>query len=174
MGLKQKIRNYNLRQSRNTSYKSLAYPGFSKLKSLAILFMEGEDSRHVLEFRDQLTKAGKQVSLLAFIPQKRKEIQNAPSFDFFTKDELNWLGRPQSELVKQFLSQKHEVIITLGQGSENPFQFIITTAKTDFVIGLKSAPNTRVDLSLGSEDQNDLSKVFKEIEYYLGFINKTE
>ena len=137
-----------------------------------MVFESGEQDDAVKAFAQHMRDNGKEVSVLAYIPQKRKEISYAPGFDHFTKDELNWLGRPKSAEVQKFLKEPYEVFITLNERLESPIQFITVAAKADFIIGLRNGKETRIDLQFDSGANHDYAQIFKEIEYYLRFINR--
>lgn len=172
MNLMQKIRDYALQKSRNIAYRPADYPGFDKLHKLAVVFESGRQDQAIKDFVSRMKDNGKEVQLLGYIPQKRKELQTIPDFDHFTKDELNWLGRPKSDDVKKFLNGEYQVFITLNERHESPIQFITVAAKADFIIGLRNGKVARLDLQVGSPQDYDYNKVFGEVEYYLRFINK--
>ncbi len=171
MSWMKKIRDYALQKSRNISYRPADYPGFEKLKSVAIVFESGKQDETIMSFAKQMKTEGKEVHLLGFIPQKRKEMQSPPEFSHFTKDEVNWYGKPKSEEVTQFLNGTYQVFITLNEREESPIQFVTVAAKADFVVGLSNGKVARIDLLVGTGKTHDYKAVFKEVEYYLKFIN---
>jgi hypothetical protein len=171
MSWMKKIRDYMLQKSRNIAYRPLDYPGFEKLKSMALVFESGKQDETILSFAKQMKAAGKEVELLGYIPRKRKEIQSPPEFNHFTKTEVNWYGKPKSGDVKQFLEGTYQVFITLNEREESPIQFVTVAAKADFVVGLSNGKVARIDLLVGSGENYDYNAVFKEVEYYLKFIN---
>lgn len=171
MNLKQKIRDYALQKSRNISYRPADYPGFETLKKLAVVFESGRQDESVKAFVKRMKDNGKSVRLMAYIPKKRKELQDVPEFDHFTKDDINWFGKPKSEEVKKFLNDGYQVFITLNERQESPIQFITVSAKADFIIGLTNGKIARLDLQVNLGEGHDYNKAFKEAEYYLRFIN---
>ncbi len=171
MSWMKKIRDYMLQKSRNIAYRPADYPGFEKLKSVAIVFESGQQDDTIMAFAKQIKAAGKEVELLGYIPRKRKEIQSPPDFYHFTKDEVSWFGKPKSDDVKQFLNGTYQVFITLNERVESPIQFVTVAAKADFAVGLSNGKVARIDLLVGSGENHDYKAVFKEVEYYLKFIN---
>lgn len=172
MGLKNKLRDYLLQKSRNISYRPADYKGYEKMKSIAIVFESGKQDKLIFDFAKKMEEEGKQVQLLGFVNLKRKEIQAPPTFNHFTKDEVNWIGKPKSEEIGSFLNGTYEVFITLNERAESPIQFITVAAKSDFIIGLRNDTVARLDLQVGTGSNHDYKEVFKEAEYYLKFINK--
>ncbi len=171
MSWMKKIRDYMLQKSRNIAYRPADYPGFEKLKTMAIVFESGKQDGAIQDFAKRMQAAGKEVKLLGYIPQKRKEIQTPPDFSHFTKDEVSWYGKPKSDDVKQLLEGTYQVFITLNEKEESPVQFVTVAAKADFVVGLSNGKVARIDLLVGSGESHDYKAVFKEVEYYLKFIN---
>lgn len=172
MGLKQKIREYLLQKARNLSYKPADYCGFDKLNTVAILFEQGDQVKDILSFAIALEKEGKQVNLLGYIDVKRKDLQTEPDYPHFTKDETSWIGRPKSESVNSFLKSNYHVLVSMNNKEESPLQFVMAATKSDFNIGIQKETHTRIDLLVGSTDSSDYTACFKEMDYYLRFINK--
>ena len=160
-----------LLRSRNTKFRPKDYPGFDRVKNMAIAFEAGQYDQQILNFAKQMEQSGKQVHLLGYIPKKRKEVTEFPSYNHFTKTELNWYGKPKSEDVKEFLKPHYGVYSSLNTKNDNPLEFVTAGIGADFSVGLRIPCFTRFDLVLEQQDE-DLQKVFREIEYYLNFINK--
>lgn len=172
MTVNSKFREYMLLRSRKTGFRPNDYPGFDLVESVAIAFEGGEDDKLILDFARKMEKAGKKVNLMAYIPKKRKEITDLPPFDHFTKSELNWFGKPKSEEVKKFLEPHYGVFIVLNRKNDSPLEFITAGVGADFSIGLRIPCFTRFDLVLEQKEETGLQGVFKEIDYYLNFINQ--
>lgn len=161
-----------LLRSRKTGFRPNDYPGFDRVESVAIAFETGEDDQLILDFAKQLKGKGKKVNLMAYIPKKRKEITDLPPYEHFTRSELNWFGKPKSEEVKKFLEPHYGVFIVLNRKDDSPLEFITAAVGADFSIGLRIPCFTRFDLVLEQKEESGLQGVFKEIEYYLSFINQ--
>lgn len=172
MTIKQRIRNYFLKKVGKNSDASSVYPGFASVKKLAIVFEKGGADQAVLDFVKKLKAEGKDVELLAYIPRKRKEITEQQSYEYFCKDEVNWYGKPSAEVLSAFTKQDFDVLISLNDKVESPIQFLTMAGKANFTIGLKSSGLKILDLQVARPDGDDFSPVFKEIDFYLRFINK--
>ncbi|MDZ7846665.1 MAG: hypothetical protein U5L96_07780 [Owenweeksia sp.] len=99
-------------------------------------------------------------------------MQNIPWFHHFTKNELSWYGKPKSEEVRQFVKPHYGVYISFNTKPGSPLQFVNAGIDADFSIGLQHPSFTRFDLVVGQSDGASLQDVFKEMEYYLNFINQ--
>lgn len=174
MGLKQRLRNYSLKKLEKQFGDNSNYSGFSKIKRIAIVFEQSESAeRAVSDFVKKLTSEGKQLNMLTYIPKKRKEILEYKAFDYFCKDDVNWYGKPKPEAVSGFTKEQYDVLITLNDKT-SPVQFITLSTKADFTVGLSSSDLSVLDLQVAKPENGDYASVFKEVDYYLRFINKAD
>ncbi len=171
MNFVQKLRDYFFLRGRNTSFRPADYSGFENWKRMAILFESGNYDEQILDFAKKMKGEGKEVELMGFIPRKRKEVIDVPKFPHFTKTEVKGLGKPKSDDVSAFLKNHFEVFISLNEKRESPLQFIEAATQADFAIGLRKVKYARFDLILESNPNQNIGDIFKEIEYYLKFIN---
>jgi len=162
-----------LLRSRNNQFRPEDYPGFNAVQKIAIAFESGKHNAEILKFAAELRKMGKEVKLLGFVPQKRKDLLEPPVFDHFTLNDLNWYGKPKSEDVTEFLKPHYGVYISLNKKPGSPIEFLSAAVGADFNIAVKSADYTRFDLVVGLDESDNYQKVFKEILFYLNFINTT-
>ncbi|WP_417603753.1 DUF6913 domain-containing protein [Owenweeksia hongkongensis] len=172
MTLKQRIRNYSLKKLGKNAGANAAYPGFISVKRFAIVFEKGAADKDVLDFAKKLKAEGKDVELLAYIPRKRKEITEQQTYKYFCKDDVNWYGKPSAEVLSTFIKQDFDVLISLNDKDQSPIQFLTIAGKANFTIGLKSSTLKVLDLQVARPDGDDFSPVFKEVDFYLRFINK--
>ena len=171
MTLKQRLRNYSLNKLQKQFSKNGGYPGFAAIKKVAIVFEQGIAEKAVQDFVKKLSSENKEVEVLTYIPKKRKEITDHKPFNFFCKDDLNWYKKPKAEAISDFTSQPFDVFITLNDKA-SPLQFVTLSSKASFTIGLNSSNLTILDLQVSKPQGDDYASVFKEIDYYLRFINK--
>jgi len=172
MTLKERIRNYSLKKLGKPSGEAAPYPGFLSVKRLAIVFEKGPADEAVLAFAEKLKTDGKHVAMLAYIPRKRKEITEYQPYEYFCKDDVNWYGKPNAEVLSNFIKQDFDVLISLNDKDQSPIQFLTVAGKANFTIGLKSSNLKVLDLQVARPDGDDFSPVFKEVDFYLRFINQ--
>lgn len=172
MTLKQRIRNYSLNKLAKGHNSTTPYPGFTAIKRIAIVFERGTADKSVLAFAEKLKAEGKEVELLAYIPKKRKEVADLQPYEYFCKDDTNWYGKPNAEVLSTFTTKDFDVLISLNDKGESPIQFLTMACQANFTIGLKSSVLKVLDLQVARPDGDDFSPVFKEVDFYLRFINK--
>lgn len=172
MTIKQRLRNYSLNKLLKQFPANGSYLGFKAIKTVAIVYEQGAATKDVQAFAKKLSDEGKKVEALMFIPKKRKDITDHQPHNFFCKDDLNWVGKPKQEGVSDFTSAQYDVLITLNDKEVSPVQFITLSSKASFTIGLSSSHLSVLDLQVSKPEGDDYTSVFKEIDYYLRFINQ--
>ncbi len=161
-----------LKRGTDRKFKPQDYPGFKAVEKVAIVFRSGGDDPAILAFAKKLGEAGKTVQVLGYIETKRKEITDLPRFPHFTDTEINWYGRPKSEEISAFLDGHYGVYISLNRNGESPLEFLSAAVKADFKIGIGRHQKGRFDLVVGMAEDTSMEEAFKEMEYYLNFINQ--
>jgi hypothetical protein len=174
MSIKSILRNYRLKSKKGNRGKNSSYNGYNKAKTIGICF-HSKDVLSVTQYADSLIKSGKSVQLLQYVPLKKKEIEKQQlSFDtaWFCKGDANWLDIPQNDQVSRFLSQNHDIYIDLMDGINPLAEYVSICINSLFKIGMSSERDSIFDLVIKQRENEDLKSVFKEIEYYLNFINQ--
>jgi len=172
MTLKQRIRNYSLKKLGKSKKPGIPYPGYEAIKEVVIIFEKGPADQAVQNFARQLKTDHKKVQLMAYIPQKRKEIIEHQPFEYFCKDDINWYGRPKPEVLTSFGKNRPDVLISINEKGESPLQFLAIACNANFSIGLKKTALQIYDLQVAHPKGQDFTSVFKEVDYYLKFINQ--
>lgn len=169
MSLKSFIRNIFIKRL-NSKSRTASYKGFDQIKSMGFVFVEGKNSKEIIEFTKSFEQQGKQMHLLGYIPLKRKAIEREPSFPWFCKSNLNWIGFPKGSEIEVFTNSSLDVYFNLSQDDSIPLNFIDKKVNAKFKIGTRG---DGFDLKIKPKD-GDIKNTFQEIEYYLNFINQKE
>lgn len=172
MTLKQRIRNYSLKKLGKKNKPGTPYPGYKTIRKVVILFEKGAAEQAVMNFVKQLKADSKQVEILAYLPQKRKDITDPQPTEYFCKDDVNWYGRPKPEVLATLEQSRPDVLISLNEKKESPLQFLTVACNANFSIGLQKSVLQVFDLRVAHPEGQDFAPVFKEIDYYLKFINQ--
>ncbi|HAD95974.1 MAG TPA: hypothetical protein DCG19_01145, partial [Cryomorphaceae bacterium] len=168
------LRAYALRQGFNQSFQAHDYPGFKLLKRVGIAFQAGQSEKAVLDYARELRNKGKEVHLLGYIPKRRKDIEGIPSYPWLCKSDVNWLGVPKGKEVSDFLALHFGVYIEILDAQSHPLDFVSSRVAADFKIGFSTREELGFDLSLQMMEKSPAQSAFKEIDYYLNFINNKE
>lgn len=82
-------------------------------------------------------------------------------YKFFTKEDLNWWGKPQNEVVAKFIHTPFDLLLDLSIENYFPIQYVTALSQAKFIIGRKTALPFSPDLAIDM-DQED--KYRKEVE----------
>lgn len=153
---------------RNTSQGN--FSGYTKLKEVFIFFVYSpEAEQKVLRYAQKLGDEGKFVSTLAYYPRKRKEAEKT-NVPLLCKDELNWYKRPKAAFEKAYAEKNYDLFVQLGNKSSMVSSFVEGQVSADFSCGTQVSPYQEYDLIIDME-QKTVETYFKELDYYLHFIN---
>jgi Family of unknown function (DUF6913) len=151
--------------------KSIAYNGLANAKSVLILFRNDTPNKVslVLLIEKMLEKYTVNVVCKGFVNQKLKKDEQ-PHAGYFFKNNLNWLGIPEREMVKNLTLKPFDVIIDLDEEIESPNNFILLSATAGLKVGVTHLkPN--YDLVVEKANFNEEALV-KEMEHFLVNITK--
>jgi len=115
--------------------KGAAVRNIDEAKQVGILFdaTEIDDRQTVLRYAEKLRKQGKNVALLGYVPVVDKEATF--SFDFFTKKDIDWAGRPKGASIQHWLTHEFDAFICLFT-TNTPFaEFIALHTPANLKIG---------------------------------------
>ncbi len=138
---------------------------FQKIQAVGILF-----NGTSLENRDQLAsfkalweKSGKSVRLLCYLDTK--EPQPNMTIDHFTKLEVNWLGKIQSEKVESFIQQSFDLMISCSD--EQVLNDIAAMSKSKLRVGPITEKEYCYDLMISKDSTTSPKKYLEQIEQFL-------
>ncbi len=117
----------------------------------------------VKKFIKHLEKQGKTVATLCFIDTK-EELPNF-SWPYFTKKDLNWLGKNNSEAVQKFIDNSFDVLISCGD--EQVLNDVSAQSKSKLRIGPIIEKEYCYDLMIAQTKQNSTFDYLKEVERFL-------
>ena len=138
---------------------------FEMVKEVGIIFngTELKDRQEVEAFKEKWQKLGKSIYLLCVFDSK--EPQPNLTVDHFTKAQVNWLGKIQSEKVDSFIQEEFDLMISCSQ--EQVLNDIAAMSKSKLRVGPITEKDYCYDLMI-SRDQNKGAKQYLEqIERFL-------
>ena len=123
----------------------------------------------VLRYAQKLGDEGKFVKTLAYYPRKRKEAKET-KVPLVCKDELNWYRRPKAEFEKLYAEDNFDLFVQLCGKFKMVGAFVEGQVTADFSCGVAASAYQEYDLLIDME-QKTVETYFKELDYYLHFIN---
>ncbi len=117
----------------------------------------------------------RKVHILGYWDGKKDEpdyLQSTATFNYFTKNDLNWKGFPESGVVDNFVNEKFDIIIDLNDYYNIPLRFILLQSDARFKIGRYSEENELFFDMMFASDHDDFEAYTKVLIKYLLMIKK--
>lgn len=152
---------------------------FEKIKTVGILFdaTNAEDyeivKRYVVYLREHLKK----VKVIGFFSSKEIPAltYSKLEYDFFSTKELNWLGKPASVIIQNFINEEYDLLIDLNVRDHFPLRYISALSKAVFKVGKFDENDTAIyDMMIDADNTNTVKYFLRQIDIYITMLNKTE
>lgn len=152
---------------------------FEKIKTVGIIFdaTNAEDyeivKRYVVYLREHLKK----VKVIGFF--SAKEIPaltySKLEYDFFTTKELNWMGTPNSVIIRNFINEEYDLLIDLNIHDHFPLKYIAALSKASFKVGKFNEKDIEIhDMMIDSDGTKTVKYFLRQIDTYITMLNKVE
>jgi hypothetical protein len=172
------IKNFLLKRRLARSKRKIKVHNLQSAKSALLLYVYTGNGREkeVRDFARFLKEEGIKTTTLAYLPKKIKEESDRPqeelSYFYFDKQELNWLGIPNSNRLKKMIKSDFDLLVDLNREELFPLQYVSTLSKASFKVGKNSGYQLdSCDLLLGTKDDSILS-LQEQCKHYLNMINR--
>ncbi|MEM1323700.1 MAG: hypothetical protein AAGG75_25795 [Bacteroidota bacterium] len=146
---------------------------YEQSKSIGILF-DATQSQHwmpIKKYAKTLREKGKKLKILAYFHDKHKHDEFP--FHYFNRSQLDWLLRPVSSEVGEFIKQPFDVLMTLNQSASMALEYISALSRAQLRVGPYTEKTYCYDLMIETKDQQDLPNFIKEVEFYLNRMNSS-
>jgi hypothetical protein len=176
MSIRASWRNYQLKKTQQAFQLSGVFKGYDKLQK--VLLFCGYDQRKdktLQKFVQELEADGKSVVVVAYFARKRKELpeEEQQSHHILCKSDLNWYGKPKSGWAQTHLLNQYDLAIDTVYKNREVQEFLRALMQADFLIGAVEGKSTVPNIVVHTQETQDLSAFFKEVHYYIHFINHT-
>lgn len=95
-----------------------------------------------------------------------------PESDYFFKHQLNWMQKPSSPVVENFIAEPFDLLINLSLQDNYPLNYITAVSKAGLKIGrAQSEISFCYDMSFYLDEQSDLRSFAYTIIHYLSQLN---
>ncbi|MDG1373774.1 MAG: hypothetical protein P8P38_00370 [Flavobacteriaceae bacterium] len=152
-------------KSRIRNFKS------GKVNSIGVIF--DCNSYYDYDFFRNLTKElGLNDNRIRFIAKVDLEKNKPNSWDsFFSSNDFDWLGRPKSYEIEEFVDQPFDLLISYYKPNKLELNLVTARSKANFKIGITNEDSRLHDLTIDIEPSN--TEVFKiELIKYLTQLNR--
>jgi len=152
---------------------------FNEIKTVGILFdaTSIEDFEIVKRYVVYLREYRKRVKAIGFF--STKEIPaltySKLEYDFISTKELDWLGKPSSMVVKNFIDEEYELLIDLNVSYHFPLRYIAALSKAKFKVGKYDEKDTEIyDFMIDADHTKTVKYFLRQVDTYVTMLNKTE
>jgi hypothetical protein len=152
---------------------------FEDARTVGILFdaTNTEDYELVKRYVVYLREHRKKVKVIGFF--NSKEIPaltySKLEYDFFSARELNWLGKPSSVVISNFMDEPYDLLIDLNVHDHFPLRYIASLSKAKFKVGkYKEKDENIYDMMIDSDNTKTLKYFLRQVDIYIGMMNKKE
>ncbi|MBN2610065.1 MAG: hypothetical protein JXB00_00765 [Bacteroidales bacterium] len=118
----------------------------------------------IKDFTKTLIQKNIVVSALGYVHSKKliDHYLYRKGFDFFTKNNLNWYYRPESDSVKEFIQKPFDILINLCLETYYPIHYILALSASPFKVGKFFAEPNYMDLMIDIEKEKEAIHDIKE------------
>jgi hypothetical protein len=152
---------------------------FTKIKTVGILFgaSDPEDFELVKRYVIYLREHAKKVKVIGFFSSKEIPAltYSKLEYDFFSLKELNWMGKPSSHIIDNFISEEFDLLIDLNIHDHFPLKYISALSKAKFKVGkYKEEDENIFDMMIDSDNTQKLKYFLRQVDTYITMMNKPE
>lgn len=152
---------------------------FDNVKTVGIIFdaTNAEDFDIVKRYVVYLREHQKKVKVMGFF--SKKEIPaltySKLEYDFFTIKELNWMGTPNSVVIRNFIHEEYDLLIDLNIHDHFPLKYIAALSKATFKVGKFNENDIEIyDMMIDADNTKTVKYFLRQIDTYITMLNKTE
>lgn len=137
--------------------------------SIGILFNATEQVSFdiVKELVKNLSNKNKSIEVLGYVDTKQliDHYLYRKGFDFFTRKQLNWYFKPESENVEGFIKKPFDLLLDLSLDNPYPLKYILTFSEAKFKAGRYSENCNYLDLMIDiTKEKEAMSALKNEVE----------
>jgi hypothetical protein len=174
--LKNTYANFHLKKDASKVERTRKDPDIHKNASIGILYdaTDKDNFEVVREFFRDLRSHEKNPVSLGYIDYKEVTFHPLarPESDYFFKDQLNWMKKPSSPVVDNFINEPFDILINLTLEDFHPLDYIAALSKAGLKIGrANSAVSFCYDLTFHLDKEADIKSFAYTIIHYLSKIN---
>ncbi|MCX6296417.1 MAG: hypothetical protein NTX97_10185 [Bacteroidetes bacterium] len=179
--IKQSIANRALKQELKAFQKNVNPNkfNFDKIKTVGIVFdaTSAEDyeivKRYVVYLREHLKK----VKVVGFF--STKEIPaltySKLEYDFFSAKELNWMGTPNSVVIRNFINEEFDLLIDLNINDHFALKYISSLSKAAFKVGKYNEKDVEIyDMMIDADNTKTVKYFLRQIDTYISMLNRVD
>ncbi len=149
---------------------------FNYIKTVGLLYKVPEENIFpaITEFVKFLQDNNKIVKALGFTDTDYIPHYCFPklTYDYFTKKNTNWFGKPTHKFVDDFIINDYDLMIDLHTDENFTIQYIGYICQSKFKVGIMNPSNVKhYDLMMSVPKDIELTEYINQIKHYITQIN---
>ncbi len=150
---------------RNAGFKNL-----EQSKTVGVIFnaTQQDVSETARKYIQTLQKQGLKVKALGFVDSKQllDFYKKTDTFDFFSRKNLNWYGKPNNPNTDAFINLRFDILIDLSIVEDFPIQYIVGLSKADFKVGCVKDSKNYYDFMIELGEKKQLPFFIDQLNHY--------
>ncbi len=152
---------------------------FDKIKTVGIVFdaTSTEDyeivKRYVVYLREHLKK----VKVVGFFSSNKIPAltYSKLEYDFFSTKELNWMGTPNSVVIRNFINEEYDLLIDLNIHDHFALKYISALSKAAFKVGKFNENDRDIhDMMIDADNTKTVKYFLRQVDTYITMLNKKD
>jgi hypothetical protein len=175
------FRKYAIVSRKKRLIRNKRFHSFDTAKIVGIVFKveDGMVPPEVFAIRNFLLNKKIQCFTIGYCDSKTlpEELSRMYSLNLFTKQDVNWYGRPIAENVNNFLQGSYDIVIDLCRDEERypyPLKYIVSTVQASLIIGGVLYPRCPYDLVVDAQQVCDTGGYIEQVKHYISIINNPQ
>ncbi len=172
--IKQKLLLREIRKSTHFQQRSIQVCDIPSAKNIGVIYELKDEASHntVSNFVKSLQDNQKSVRAVGYIPGEVVPHYCIPklSYDFYTRKNQNFYGKPNLPFVNDFLREDFDLLIDLSMNEIPSIYYLNCLAKASFKVGKRKEHLECYDLMLQLSDNNTLDEFIELLKHYINLL----
>jgi len=152
---------------------------FDRIKTVGMLFdaSNPEDFELVKRYVVYLREHAKKVKVMGYFSAKQipSLTYSKLEYDFFSSKEINWLGKPTTPIIDNFINEEYDLLIDLNIHDHFPLKYITALSQAKFKVGkYKETDEPIYDMMIDADNTQTLKYFLRQVDTYIVMLNKVE
>ena len=175
--IKLKFAYWILDKAHKSQKREASFQNYLTAKNIGVIFNASQQETYetAKKYIQILSnKEGVNVKALGFVDSKEvlDFYQKNNNFNYFSRKNLNWYGKPNNPNTQTFLETKFDMLIDLSLVEDYPIQYILALSESRFKVGCVKTNQDFYDFMIDLGKKSNLKFFIEQLELYLGMINK--
>lgn len=177
--IRQKLARRNLHQEHLKLSRQRKSTNLEDARTIGLLYYLSDENtyKEIEEFLKVLVDNNLKVRVACYTDNKIQPHYFIPklSQDILIPKDLNWYGKPEKMFVRDFLTEKFDILIDLSLREHYPLLYLAALSQSALKIGRFDERHQEFfDMMIHTSDDTTLKEFTDQILHYLKMFNNTE